>query len=113
MTLLHGGRNQHQRERALKDFRDGRSTILVATDVAGRGLDIPNVRHVINYDMATEIERYTHRIGRTGRAGKDGLATTILSKATDGKIVPLLKKQFQKTRNRWKFEWDREFGLMP
>jgi ATP-dependent RNA helicase DDX23/PRP28 len=113
VTLLHGGRNQHQRERALKDFRDGRSTILVATDVAGRGLDIPNVRHVINYDMATEIERYTHRIGRTGRAGKDGLATTILSKATDGKIVPLLKKQFQKTRNRWKFEWDREFGLMP
>ena len=111
-VVLHGGKEQSQRERALNDFRTGRANVLVATDVAGRGIDIPDVQHVINYDMPSEIERYTHRIGRTGRAGKDGLATTILGKDVDGKYIVDLKNSFKKTNNRWKKDWDDAFGIV-
>jgi ATP-dependent RNA helicase DDX23/PRP28 len=77
--VLHGGRTQDQRENTLDQFRAGQYNVLVATDVAGRGLDIPDVTHVINFDMPMKIENYTHRIGRTGRAGKSGLATSFLT----------------------------------
>ena len=76
--LLHGGKSQDQREASLAAFRTGDINVLVATDVAGRGLDIPNVSHVINYNMSKKIDAYCHRIGRTGRAGKSGVATTLL-----------------------------------
>jgi len=79
--VLHGGRSQDAREAALKQFRDGQFPVLVATDVAGRGIDVPGVKHVINYDMPNSIDKYCHRIGRTGRAGTSGTATTFL---TDG-----------------------------
>ncbi|XP_050419170.1 probable ATP-dependent RNA helicase DDX23 [Patella vulgata] len=79
-TTLHGGKGQEQREFALASLKDGSKDILVATDVAGRGIDIKNVSHVINYDMAKNIEGYTHRIGRTGRAGKNGVSITFLTK---------------------------------
>ncbi|XP_065840031.1 probable ATP-dependent RNA helicase DDX23 [Oscarella lobularis] len=78
-TVLHGGRNQEQRDYALSCLKSGTKDILVATDVAGRGIDIPDVSMVINYDMAKSIENYTHRIGRTGRAGKAGIAVTFLT----------------------------------
>lgn len=74
-----GGKGQDQREASLEAFRSGASNVLVATDVAGRGLDIPDVMHVVNYDMPLKIENYCHRIGRTGRAGKEGIATTFLT----------------------------------
>ncbi|XP_067141612.1 probable ATP-dependent RNA helicase DDX23 [Centruroides vittatus] len=77
---LHGGKGQEQREYALASLKSGSKDILVATDVAGRGIDIRNVSLVINYDMAKSIEDYTHRIGRTGRAGKHGVAVTFLTK---------------------------------
>ncbi|GFT76059.1 probable ATP-dependent RNA helicase DDX23 [Nephila pilipes] len=77
---LHGGKGQEQREYALASLKTGSKDILVATDVAGRGIDIQNVSMVINYDMAKTIEDYTHRIGRTGRAGKHGIAVTLLTK---------------------------------
>lgn len=64
------GRRQDQREEGLKSFREGTSTVLVATDVAGRGIDVADVVLVLNYDMPNNIENYTHRIGRTGRAGR-------------------------------------------
>ncbi len=64
---------------ALRSFRSGRTPVLVATDVAARGLDIPHVTHVINFDLPTDIDDYVHRIGRTGRAGKKGLATAFFS----------------------------------
>ena len=64
---------------ALRSFRSGRTPILVATDVAARGLDIPHVTHVINFDLPNDIDDYVHRIGRTGRAGKKGLATAFFS----------------------------------
>jgi len=76
-TVLHGGRNQEQREFSLNCLKNGEKDILVATDVAGRGIDIRDVSHVINYDMAKSIEDYTHRIGRTGRAGKTGVAISF------------------------------------
>ncbi|KAK3732822.1 hypothetical protein QZH41_017722 [Actinostola sp. cb2023] len=78
-TVLHGGRNQEQRELALSSLKNGSKDILVCTDVAGRGIDIKDVSHVINYDMAKTIEDYTHRIGRTGRAGKTGVAISFLT----------------------------------
>ena len=87
-------RSKFSEKKALYDFKNGHADVLVATDVAGRGIDVPNVKHVINVDMPSEIERYTHRIGRTGRAGKDGMATTLLVKGVDGKYIAALKKFF-------------------
>jgi ATP-dependent RNA helicase DDX23/PRP28 len=76
--VLHGGKSQVDRMTALANFKDGKVPVLVATDVAGRGLDVQGVKHVINYDLPSDIEKYTHRIGRTGRAGLTGLATSFL-----------------------------------
>lgn len=75
---IHGGMNQGQRDRVMNAFRTGQTQLLVATDVAARGLDIPHVSHVINYDLPSSAEVYVHRIGRTGRAGREGAAITIL-----------------------------------
>lgn len=86
-TSIHGDRSQYEREAALKSFRSGRTPILVATDVAARGLDIPHVTHVINYDLPTDIDDYVHRIGRTGRAGKKGLATAFFAVEKDGNMA--------------------------
>lgn len=79
-TSIHGDRTQGERERALQMFKSGRAPILVATAVAARGLDIPNVTHVINYDLPNDIDDYVHRIGRTGRAGNVGLATAFFNR---------------------------------
>lgn len=76
---IHGDKNQSRRQSALKAFRDNHSQILVATDVAARGLDIPNVSHVINYDIPATYEDYVHRIGRTGRGNKVGTALTFVN----------------------------------
>jgi superfamily II DNA/RNA helicase len=76
---IHGDKNQSGRQRALKAFKDNQSQILVATDVAARGLDIPNVTHVINFDVPATYEDYVHRIGRTGRANQTGIALTFVS----------------------------------
>jgi len=87
---IHGDRTQSERERALRTFRTGKAPYLVATDVASRGLDIPNVAHVINYDMPNDIDSYVHRIGRTGRAGKRGVATTLVNEKNRSVMGPLL-----------------------
>ena len=76
---IHGNLRQSKRERVINNFRNGKSRILIATDVAARGLDIPLIQHVINYDLPQVPEDYIHRIGRTGRAGKDGSALTFLT----------------------------------
>lgn len=77
-VAIHGNKSQSQRERALRSFKKGEVNIMVATDVAARGLDIPNVSHVINFDPPKQYEDYVHRIGRTGRAGKAGKALTFV-----------------------------------
>lgn len=79
VSSIHGDRSQNEREEALYSFRNGRTPILVATAVAARGLDIPNVKHVINFDLPSDIEEYVHRIGRTGRVGNLGLATSFFN----------------------------------
>jgi ATP-dependent RNA helicase DeaD len=76
---IHGEINQAQRERVLDRFRKGHTQLLVATDVAARGLDIPDVSHIINYDLPMDAEGYVHRIGRTGRAGREGEALTLVT----------------------------------
>lgn len=79
-TSIHGDRTQRERERALEMFRNGTTPIMVATAVAARGLDIPNVTHVVNYDLPTDIDDYVHRIGRTGRAGNTGVASSFFNR---------------------------------
>jgi ATP-dependent RNA helicase DDX23/PRP28 len=98
VTTLQGGRSQDQRDWSLSEFREGRYDILVATDIAGRGLDVKGVTHVINYDLPKNIEQYTHRIGRTGRAGESGLATSFFTN-DDAEILYDLKKMLQDTEN--------------
>lgn len=80
---IHGDLSQGQREQALRRFRDGSSRVLVATDLAARGLDIPSISHVINYDVPQWAEDYVHRIGRTGRAGRAGAAVTLASRSEE------------------------------
>lgn len=88
-TSIHGDRTQRERERALELFRNGHCPIMVATAVAARGLDIPNVTHVVNYDLPTDIDDYVHRIGRTGRAGNTGLSTAFFNRGNRGIVRDL------------------------
>lgn len=97
-TSIHGDRTQRERERALEMFRNARCPILVATAVAARGLDIPNVTHVVNYDLPTDIDDYVHRIGRTGRAGNTGHSTAFFNRGNRGvvrELIDLLKEANQ------------------
>lgn len=90
-TSIHGDRTQREREKALEMFRGGRTPIMVATAVAARGLDIPNVTHVINYDLPTDIDDYVHRIGRTGRAGNTGISTAFFNRGNKNIVRDLLE----------------------
>ncbi|GLB43286.1 putative DEAD box helicase family protein [Lyophyllum shimeji] len=97
-TSIHGDRTQREREMALQTFRTGRTPILVATAVAARGLDIPNVTHVINYDLPSDIDDYVHRIGRTGRAGNTGVSTAFFNRGNRNivrELVELLREANQ------------------
>lgn len=76
---LHGDMNQRQRDEAMRKFREGRINLLVATDVAARGLDVSGITHVYNFDIPQDPESYVHRVGRTGRAGRTGVATTLVT----------------------------------
>lgn len=93
---LHGSKTQDQREAALASLRNGSVQVLVATDLAGRGIDVPDVSLVVNFNMATNIESYTHRIGRTGRAGKTGVAITFLGNE-DSDVMYDLKQMISKS----------------
>jgi len=90
-TAIHGDRSQRDREEALKNFRSGRCPILVATAVAARGLDIPNIKHVINFDLPSDIEEYVHRIGRTGRMGNLGVATSFFNEKNRNLVRDLVE----------------------
>ncbi|XP_063963214.1 probable ATP-dependent RNA helicase DDX4 isoform X6 [Lytechinus pictus] len=91
-TSIHGDRQQQEREEALREFKIGRAPILVATSVAARGLDIPKVKHVVNYDLPKEIDEYVHRIGRTGRVGNTGRSTSFYDAEKDSNIARALIK---------------------
>lgn len=95
---LHGDLSQAQRDEVMERFRAKRLKVLVATDVAARGLDVDNLTHVINYNLPEDVESYTHRSGRTGRAGREGVSVAIINSKEKGKlrrIEKILKKQFQ------------------
>ncbi|CAG5017674.1 unnamed protein product [Parnassius apollo] len=102
VTSIHGDRTQREREEALRRFRSGQTPILVATAVAARGLDIPHVRHVINFDLPSDVEEYVHRIGRTGRMGNLGVATSFFNDSNRGlarDLVELLVEAKQDVPN--------------
>jgi len=95
---LHGDLSQAQRDEVMERFRAKRLKVLVATDVAARGLDVDNLTHVINYNLPEDVESYTHRSGRTGRAGKEGISVAIIHSKEKGKlrrIENIIKKKFQ------------------
>ncbi|WP_108802571.1 DEAD/DEAH box helicase [Aquimarina sp. Aq107] len=97
-AALHGDLSQNQRDLVMKSFRNRQIQMLVATDVAARGIDVDDVTHVINYQLPDEIETYTHRSGRTGRAGKSGVSMVIVSKSELRKIKSverIIKKKFE------------------
>ncbi len=95
---LHGDMNQAMRNAIIKKFKEKEITIVVATDVAARGIDVANLTHVVNFSMPDDYESYVHRSGRTGRAGKDGIAITFISR-NDLKAIQILKKKFNITIN--------------
>lgn len=97
VTTLHSGKNQEQREAALGALREGHVDVLVATDLAGRGIDVPDVSMVVNWQMSDTIEKYIHRIGRTGRAGKSGLAHTFLDN-NDAEVLYDLRLEIEKSK---------------
>ena len=86
---IHGDKSQREREDALKSFKRAQTPVMVATDVASRGLDIPNVTQVVNYDLPTNVDDYVHRIGRTGRAGNTGAALSFVNEKNSGIIREL------------------------
>ncbi len=84
--VIHGNKSQNARQKALNDFRDGSSRILIATDIAARGIDVPGITHVVNFDLPDEAESYVHRIGRTGRNGASGTAVTLCAPEEAAKL---------------------------
>jgi ATP-dependent RNA helicase DeaD len=97
---LHGGMTQEQRDRVMKKLRGGAADLLIATDVAARGLDIPRLTHVVNYDVPCSPEAYVHRIGRVGRAGREGVAITL----ADAREHRLLRNIEQLTKRKIEIE---------
>ena len=89
-SAIHGGRSQKEREEALRKFKTNEWPLMIATDVAARGLDLPDVSVVVNFDMPRDVEQYVHRIGRTGRAGKSGSSVTFWNVAYDRECAAAL-----------------------
>lgn len=99
-VAIHGGKDQEERSRSVEAFRAGKKDVLVATDVASKGLDFADVQHVINYDMPDDVENYVHRIGRTGRSGRTGIATTFINKANDESVLLDLKHLLMEAKQK-------------
>jgi ATP-dependent RNA helicase RhlE len=95
-AAIHGDRSQNQRQKALKDFKEGNVRVLVATDIAARGIDIDKLRYVINYDIPNEPETYVHRIGRCGRAGEEGVSISMTDAEENSYIKDIEKLIKQK-----------------
>lgn len=97
---IHGGKDQEERNEAIALYKRGEKDVLVATDIAAKGLDFSDIQHVINFDMPSEIENYVHRIGRTGRCGKTGVATTFINKSSDETTLLDLKHLLKEAKQR-------------
>uniref|UniRef100_A0A6M2DTP6 RNA helicase n=1 Tax=Xenopsylla cheopis TaxID=163159 RepID=A0A6M2DTP6_XENCH len=99
-VAIHGGKDQEERSRSVEAFRKQQKDVLVATDVASKGLDFADIQHVINYDMPEDVENYVHRIGRTGRSSKQGLATTFVNKMTEESVLLDLKHLLKEAKQK-------------
>jgi ATP-dependent RNA helicase DDX41 len=97
---IHGGKDQEERNEAIRLYKNCVKDVLVATDIAAKGLDFPDIQHVINFDMPGEIENYVHRIGRTGRCGKTGVATTFINKDVEESALLDLKHLLVEAKQR-------------
>ncbi|GFH47253.1 DEAD/DEAH box RNA helicase [Chaetoceros tenuissimus] len=97
---IHGGKDQAERNEAIQLFKEGQKDVLIATDIAAKGLDFADIQHVINFDMPSEIENYVHRIGRTGRCGKTGVATTFINKSCEETTLLDLKHLLKEAHQR-------------
>jgi len=97
---IHGGKDQEERNEAIAMYQVGKKDVLVATDIAAKGLDFADIQHVINFDMPSEIENYVHRIGRTGRCGKTGVATTFINKSCEETTLLDLKHLLREAKQR-------------
>jgi len=114
-NAIHGDKTQRDRDQVLRDFRSNRISVMVATDVAARGLDIKDLNHVINYDFPGQIEDYVHRIGRTARAGAKGTAISFFTRQNSrmaGDLVKVLKESKQEIPNTL-FDMDRNNRPAP
>lgn len=117
-VAIHGGKEQQERAAAVTAFKTGVKDVLIATDIASKGLDFPQIQHVINFDMPKEIENYVHRIGRTGRGGHTGVATTFINKQCSPTILMDLKQLLIEAKQRVppfleSFEAELDFGPSP
>lgn len=101
---LHGGKDQVDRDHTLHEFKSGIKTVMIATSVAGRGLDVPEIVCVVNYHCPNHLEDYVHRVGRTGRAGRKGVAYTFLSPSKEEQFAPIMVKALMKANNNNKEE---------
>lgn len=99
-TSLQGNLSQNKRQSAMKGFRDGSLQVLVATDIASRGIDVASISHVINYDIPSTVETYIHRIGRTGRAAKEGEAFTLITKDDESQVRAIERVLGRKVEQR-------------
>ena len=97
---IHGDKDQQERNESINLYKEGKADVLVATDIAAKGLDFADIQHVINFDMPTEIENYVHRIGRTGRCGKTGVATTFINKSCPETTLLDLKHLLKEAHQR-------------
>ncbi len=113
VTALHGNRSQNQRQTALKGFREGKFQIMVATDIAARGLDIEQISHVINYDMPDTTDAYIHRIGRTGRAQRTGSALTLYTAEDAGTLRSLERVMGETIERRYLDDFDYDAAPVP
>ena len=109
---MHGNKAQNARVRALDAFRNGKVRILVATDIAARGIDVPNISHVINYELPNEPESYVHRIGRTARAGAEGAALSFCDQ-TERPYLQAIERLMRSTVTRWRASSRRHAGQRP
>ena len=109
MDCLHGDMDQNARERTMKGFRNRKSSILVCTDVASRGLDVKDVTHVVNYSLPRELDHYVHRIGRTARSGKAGLALSLVTPSHRG-LIPRIERLTRTRMREGKLPSRKEIG---
>jgi len=109
VDCLHGDMDQNARERTMKNFRSRQVTLLICTDVASRGLDVKELTHVINYSIPRELDSYVHRIGRTGRSGKNGLALSLVTPSHLG-LIPRIEKMTQSKMQKGTIPTRKEIG---